>query len=69
MLGAGTLKREGYIPNNSAYVSGSGQCWCLSFKTRIFEAAVDASVPEGVTSKVEMGMGMTIVVLGDRVKG
>ena len=67
VLGAGALKREGYTPDFSAYVSGSGPFQCFRFNTRIFGVTVDASVLEGVTLKV--GVGTTVVVPGDRGEG
>ena len=67
VLGAGALEREGYTPDFSAYVRGSGPCWCLRFNTRIFEATVDTSVLEGVTLKV--GVGSTVVVTGGGGEG
>jgi len=51
VLGAGALgggkNGEGYVPDFSAYVSGSGPCRCLRFSRKIFGAAADASVLEG----------------------
>jgi len=61
-LGTGALEGEGSTPDFSVYAIRSGPCRCLRFNMRIFEAAVDAGVLEGVTSKV--GVGTTMVVPG-----
>jgi len=50
VLGSGALREKGYIPDFSAYVSGSGPCRCLRFTRTIFEAALEASVLEGSKS-------------------
>jgi len=64
VLGTGALGGggvEGYVPDFSAYVSGSGPCRCLRFTRKIFGAAADASVLEctvvGVVSSKRRGSG------------
>jgi len=70
VLGTGALgggkNGEGYVPDFSAYVSGSGPCRCLRFTRKIFGAAADASVLEGsggglVSSKRTSKRGVSLL--------